>query len=86
MTHYTNTNNPIDFPVIKQYVFVLMCEDSNNTECLGVYKTLESAENEKYAIIRDRFDISMEEVPDEKLDDEIANMDAYYTLVRRELL
>lgn len=88
MTHYTNTDNPVDFPTIKQYVFVVLCDNSADsvTECLGVYKTQESAETEKYAIIRDRFDISKEEVPDEKLDDEISNMDAYYTIVRRELL
>ena len=72
--------------MIKEVVYVLAYGYDQGNEILGVYRDLATAEAEKYAIIRDRFDIPEDEVPDNKLDDELDGMHVYYEIVKRHVL
>ena len=71
-------------------VHVLMEENDNgncNTAfCQGVYYTFEDAKKAKYTMIRGEYNIPLDEVADEDLDDEISPMNVYYTIVQREVL
>ena len=69
-----------------EFVFVLTYEHDDGNEILGVYREYATAETEKYAIMRDRFDIPEDEVPDDKLDDELEPMHVYFDIVKRHLL
>ena len=72
--------------MIKEVVYVLAYGYDQGNEILGVYRDLATAEAEKNAIIRDRFDIPEDEVPDNKLDDELDGMHVYYEIVKRHVL
>lgn len=72
--------------MIKEVVYVLAYGYDQGNEILGVYRDYATAEAEKYEIIRDRYSIPKDEVPDDKLDDEIARMDVYYEIVKRHIL
>jgi len=72
--------------MIKEVVYVLAYGYDQGNEILGVYRDYATAEAEKYEIIRDRYSIPKDEVPDDKLDDEIARMDVYYEIVKRHVL
>jgi hypothetical protein len=72
--------------MIKEVVYVLAYGYDQGNEILGVYRDLATAEAEKNAIIRDRYNIPENEVSDDKLDDEIARMDVYYEIVKRHVL
>ena len=72
--------------MIKEVVYVLTYSHDEGNEILGVYRDLATAEAEKNAIIRDRYNIPENEVSDDKLDDEIARMDVYYEIVKRHVL
>lgn len=66
------------------YVLVLTEETDDYTSVVGVYETHELAVKEKYAIIREFFDIPEDEVADENLDDEVG-YSVTYDIVMREL-
>ena len=72
--------------MIKEVVYVLTYSHDEGNEILGVYRDLSTAEAEKIAIIRDRFDIPEDEVSDNKLDDELDGMNVYYEIVKRHVL
>jgi hypothetical protein len=67
-----------------KYVYVLTEETDDGTTVVGVYETHESAVAEKYAIIRDYFDIPEDEVADENLEDEVG-YSVTYDIVQRKL-
>jgi len=69
-----------------ELVYVLVGTNDDGTEVLGVYTTYDAAEKEKFAIIREYYDIPEDEVDDCDLDDEIEPMGAYYTILTRKLL
>jgi hypothetical protein len=70
---------------MKVYVLTESNED-NPCSVLGVYNDYNRALEEKYAIIRDYYDIPKDEVADEDLDDEIEPMGAYYEILKRDLI
>ena len=71
-------------------VHVLLEENDNgncNTAfCHGVYTSFEGAKEAKYAMIRGEYNIPLDEVADEDLDDEISPSGVYYTIVPREVI
>lgn len=69
-----------------ELVYVLVGTNDDGTEVLGVYKTYDAAEKEKFAIIREYYDIPEDEVDDCDLDDEIDSMGHEMTIVTRKLL
>ena len=66
-------------------VYVLTEETDDGFSVIGVYETHELAVAEKYAIIRDYFDIPEDEVADENLDDEVG-YSVTYNIVQREIV
>jgi len=52
---------------------------------IGVYETYELAEQEKFAIIREYFDIDESEVADKDLDDEVSDS-VTYDIVQRSVI
>ena len=69
-----------------EFVFVLTESNDDGDGVLGVYRDYDTAFKEKCAIIRDYYDIPLDEVADKDLDDEIEPMNAYYEIVKRNLL
>lgn len=69
-----------------ELVFVLTESNADGYSVLGVYRNGFDAMKEKYAIIREAYDIPESEVSDEDLDAEIEPMDVYYTIYTRELI
>jgi hypothetical protein len=71
--------------VSEQYVFVLTetIYDDSTTSVIGVYETHAAAEAEKFAIIRDYFDIDESEVPDADLEDEVSDSVGYEIVQRK---
>lgn len=69
-----------------EIVFVLTEENEDGNSVLGVYRNGFDAMKEKFAIIREAYDIPEDEVADDDLDAEIEPMGAYYTILTRELL
>jgi hypothetical protein len=67
-----------------EVVFVLTEQTEDGHSVIGVYNTYPLAVAEKNAIIRDFFDIPEEEIPDNRLDEEVANS-VTYDIVMREL-
>ena len=69
-------------------VHVLIGENSDNGApfCHGVYTSFEYAKKVKYDMIREEYNIPLDEVADEDLDDEISPMGIYYTIVPREVI
>jgi hypothetical protein len=67
-----------------EVVFVLTEKTEDGHSVIGVYNTYPLAVAEKNAIIRDFFDIPEEEIPDNRLDEEVANS-VTYDIVMREL-
>jgi len=68
------------------FVYVLTYTYDEGNEVLGVYRDLATAETQKTAIIRDRYDMTEDEVSDDKLDDELSTMYVYFEIVRIPLL
>jgi hypothetical protein len=69
-----------------EFVYVLSYGYEEGNEVLGVYRDLATAETQKTAIIRDRYDIPEDEVSDDKLDDELSTMYVYFEIDRMPLL
>jgi hypothetical protein len=69
-------------------VHVLIGENDNDRSsfCHGVYTSFEYAKWVKYDMIREEYNIPLDEVADEDLDDEISPMGIYYTIVPREVI
>lgn len=67
-------------------VYVLMGTTEDGTDVLGVYKSYELAEKEKFAIIRDYYDIPEDEVADCDLDEEIEPFGDYFEIKARKLI
>jgi hypothetical protein len=59
--------------------------DDDGFSVIGVYETYELAEQEKFAIIRDYFDIDESEVADKDLDDEVSGA-VTYDIVQRSVI
>ena len=67
-------------------VYVLTEEfDDVGFAVIGVYETYELAEQEKFAIIREYFDIDEYEVADKDLDDEVSDV-VTYDIVQRSVI
>jgi hypothetical protein len=69
-----------------EFVFVLTESNEDGNSVIGVYRDYDTAFKEKCAIIRDYYDIPIDEVADKDLDNEIAPMWAYYEIVKRNFL
>ena len=69
-----------------EFVYVLVGTNDDGTEVLGVYTTYDAAEKEKFAIIRDYYDIPEDEVDDCDLDEEIESMGHEMNIYTRKLL
>ena len=67
-------------------VFVLFEESEWGVECLGVFSDYHKAEQDKFAIIRERFHIPLDEVADADLDDEISDPCVTYKIVKRKVI
>jgi len=66
-------------------VYVLTENTDDGYAVIGVYETYELAEQEKFAIIRDYFDIDEIEVADKDLDDEVS-YSVTYDIVQRSVI
>ena len=71
--------------VIDEMVFVLTEETDDGFSVIGVYDTYALAVAEKNAIIREFFDISEDEVSDDRLDEEVSES-VTYDIVMREVV
>jgi hypothetical protein len=69
-----------------ELVYVLVGTNDDGTEVLGVYRSYDAAEKEKFAIIREYYDIPEDEVNDCDLDDEIDSMGHEMNIFTRQLL
>ena len=66
------------------YVLIVIEEEHEwATECLGVYSDYDKAEQAKFAIIRERFDIPLNEVADADINDEIYGMGITFEICER---
>jgi hypothetical protein len=71
--------------VIDEMVFVLTEQTDDGFSVIGVYDTFPLAVAEKNAIIREFFDISEDEVSDDRLDEEVSES-VTYDIVMREVV
>ena len=69
-----------------ELVYVLVGTNDDGTEVLGVYRSYDAAEKEKFAIIREYYDIPEDEINDCDLDDEIDSMGHEMNIFTRQLL
>ncbi len=67
-------------------VFVLIEENEWGIDCLGVFANYNDAKKEKYDIIREAYNISVDEIAEEDLDDEILDFQVSYTIMEREII
>jgi hypothetical protein len=67
-------------------VFVLIEENEWGVDCLGVFANYDDAKKEKYDIIREAYNIPVDEIAEEDLDDEISDFQVSYTIVQREII
>jgi len=67
-------------------VFVLIEENEWGVDCLGVFANYDDAKKEKYDIIREAYNIPVDEIAEEDLDDEILDFQVSYTIVQREII
>ncbi len=67
-------------------VFVLIEENEWGVDCLGVFANYDDAKKEKYDIIREAYNISVDEIAEEDLDDEILDFQVSYTIMEREII
>lgn len=71
---------------MNEYVWVLTEDNRDGYSVLGVYSNGYDAVKEKYAIIREKYDIPADKVADADLDSEIEPMGAYYNISTRKML
>ncbi len=67
-------------------VFVLIEENEWGVDCLGVFANYDDAKKEKYDIIREAYNIPVDEIAEEDLDDEILDFQVSYTIMEREII
>ena len=67
-------------------VFVLIEENEWGVDCLGVFANYDDAKKEKYDIIREAYNIPVDEIAYEDLDDEILDFQVSYTIMEREVI
>jgi len=60
-------------------------DEGKSSFCHGVYANFEDAKKSKYTMIREEYNIPLDEVADKDLDDEISPSGVYYTIVQREV-
>ena len=67
-------------------VFVLIEENEWGVDCLGVFANYNDAKKEKYDIIREAYDIPVDEIAEEDLDNEISDFEVRYTITEKEVI
>jgi len=67
-------------------VFVLIEENEWGVDCLGVFANYDDAKKEKCDIIREAYNIPVDEIAYEDLDDEILDLQVSYTIMEREVI
>jgi hypothetical protein len=67
-------------------VHVLLEENEWGVDCLGVFTNYDDAKKEKYDIIRETYNIPVDEVADEDLDDEVSAFVVSYRIIESELI
>ena len=67
-------------------VYVLIEENEWGVDCLGVFANYNDAKKEKYDIIREAYDIPVDEIAEEDLDNEISDFEVRYTIMEREVI
>jgi len=67
-------------------VHVLLEENEWGVDCLGVFTNYDDAKKEKYDIIRETYNIPVDEIAEEDLDDEISDLEVRYTIMEREVI
>ena len=67
-------------------VFVLIEENEWGVYCLGVFANYNDAKKEKYDIIREAYNIPVDEIEEKDLDNEISDFEVHYTITEREVI
>ena len=67
-------------------VFVLIEENEWGVDCLGVFANYDDAKKEKYDIIREAYNIPVDEIEEKDLDNEISDFEVRYTITEREVI
>ncbi len=67
-------------------VFVLIEENEWGIDCLGVFANYNDAKKEKYDIIREAYNIPVDEVAEKDLDNEISDFEVRYTITEHEVI
>ena len=67
-------------------VYVLIEENEWGVDCLGVFANYNDAKKEKYDIIREAYDIPVDEIAEEDLDNEISDFEVRYTITEKEVI
>ena len=67
-------------------VHVLLEENEWGVDCLGVFANYNDAKKEKYDIIRETYNIPVDEIAEEDLDNEISDFEVCYTIMEREVI
>ena len=67
-------------------VFVLIEENEWGVDCLGVFANYDDAKKEKYDIIRKAYNIPVDEIAEEDLDDEVSAFVVSYRIIESELI
>ena len=67
-------------------VHVLLEENEWGVDCLGVFANYNDAKKEKYHIIRETYNIPVDEIAEEDLDNEISDFEVSYTIMEREVI
>ena len=67
-------------------VHVLLEENEWGVDCLGVFANYNDAKKEKYDIIREAYNIPVDEIAEEDLDNEISDFEVSYTIMEREVI
>ena len=67
-------------------VYVLIEENEWGVDCLGVFANYNDAKKEKYDIIREAYNIPVDEIAEEDLDNEISDFEVRYTITEKEVI
>ena len=67
-------------------VHVLLEENEWGVDCLVVFANYNDAKKEKYDIIRETYNIPVDEIAEEDLDNEISDFEVSYTIMEREVI
>jgi len=67
-------------------VHVLLEENEWGVDCLGVFTNYDDAKKKKYDIIRETYNIPVDEIAEEDLDDEVSAFVVSYRIIESELI